>query len=98
MTSFKTIKLLDNKITLKFYNDYVTIDIYTLTSSIQLLRNHSEFNITLDELKNDFNIPNHKLKLIKFWYNKNYKKIYPNQEYVTKYGRKIKQGLVPDLE
>ena len=90
MISYKTIKLLNNKITFTFYIDNITIDINISNVSKQLLRNHNQFNIILDELKNDFNIPNYKLKLIKYWFNKNYKKIYPNEEYITKFGRKIK--------
>ena len=90
MISYKTIKLLNNKITFTFYIDNITIDIDISNASKQLSRNHNEFNTILDELKNDFNIPNYKLKLIKHWFNKNYKKTYPNEEYVTKFGRKIK--------
>jgi hypothetical protein len=90
MISYKTIKLLNNKITFTFYIDNITIDIDISNASKQLSRNHNEFNTILDELKNDFNIPNYKLKLIKYWFNKNYKKTFPNEEYITKFGRKIK--------
>jgi len=95
MTSSKTIKLSDDqKITFKFYNDNFTIEIYSLTTYIHLSRGHSNFNTSLNELKNDFNLTNHKLKLIRYWHNKNYKRIYPNQEYITKSGRTIKPILI----
>lgn len=91
MTSSKTIKLSDDqKITFKFYIDNFTIEIYSLITYVYLSRSHNDFNTSLDELKNDFNLTNHKLKLIKYWHNKNYKKIFPNQEYITKSGRTIK--------
>ena len=95
MTSSKTIKLSDNrKITFKFYYENFTIDMYLINTHIHLLRSHSDFNNTLNELNVDLDITNHKLKLIRYWHNKNYKKIYPNQEYITKSGRTVKPVLI----
>jgi hypothetical protein len=92
MISFKTIKLDDNnKIIFKFYEDLFTVDIDLIDSKIHMTKNHDEFNNIIIELKSNFNIDSHKIKLIRFWYNKNYKKIFPLVTYVTKYGRTIKQ-------
>ena len=44
MISYKTIKLLNNKITFTFYIDNITIDIDISNASKQLSRNHNEFN------------------------------------------------------
>jgi hypothetical protein len=92
MTSFKTIKLNDdNKIIFKFYNSEITIDIYLIDSEVHMSKSHEEFNNVLSELKSNLNITNHKIKLVKYWYYKNYKKICPSTSYITKYGRIIKQ-------
>jgi hypothetical protein len=94
MTSFKTIKLSDdNRIIFKFYNSEITIDLYLIDSEIHISKSHEEFNNVLNELKSNLNITNHKIKLVKYWYYKNYKKIYPSVSYVTKFGRLIKQDL-----
>lgn len=98
MTSTKTIKLSDdNKITFTFYNDTLVIDIYTHDTYIQLSRNHDEFKTVINELKNDFNLTNHKIKLINYWYSKNYKKTFPALTYVTKYGRTVTQDQTHHL-
>jgi hypothetical protein len=98
MTSYKTIKLIDNgKITFTFFTDNILIEIFTINLYLNLTRSHNDFNITLNELKNDFNLTNHKLKLIRYWHYKNYKITYPNQEYITKSGRIVKQKTSDQL-
>jgi len=84
MVSYKTIKLNDDIIQFNFYNDYVKI---TINSTSEYTRYHNEFLETLCQ----FNIPQYQLKKIRYWYYKNYKRIYPIQEYTTRYGRKINQ-------
>jgi GTP cyclohydrolase FolE2 len=91
MTSFKTIKIDDdNKVIFKFYNDVFTVDIYLTNSYVHMSKNHNEFNNVINELKSNLNLTNHKIKLVKFWYHKNYKKNFSSVTYVTKYGRVIK--------
>jgi hypothetical protein len=90
MLSYKSIKISDtDTILLKFYHDILLINIHTSSTCIELSKNHDEFNTVINELKNDLNISNHKIKLIRFWYNKNYKKYFPIQTYTTKSGRII---------
>jgi len=90
MHSYKTIKLEnDTQIMFKFYNDHLIINIHTLDNCVELFKTHDEFNTILSELKINFNIPNHYIRLVRFWFNKNYKKYFPTVSYTTKYGRTI---------
>jgi len=73
-----------------FYKICINIHITnTNNSKTTILRLHNEFNDTLSELKNDYSINDHQISLVQKWYDKNYKKIYPVQEYTTRYGRII---------
>jgi hypothetical protein len=87
MKSYKTLYLNDTDlIKFTFTNTHIHININT----IELIRDFNEFDTTLNELKNEYNINNHSIQLIKNWYSKNYKKIFSDQIcYITKYGRKI---------
>jgi hypothetical protein len=90
MVSSKTIKFnSDDKITLKFYGSYITIDIIINQISTTMLRTHNEYNDTINEIKVDLNLTNHQIKKINYWYHNNYKKLYPQKEYITAYGRKV---------
>jgi len=90
MASIKTIKLDNNNIIIfKFYNNVFTVDINLIDSYVHMTKNHDEFNDVINELKINFNINNHKIKLVRYWYNNNYKKIFPVNTYVTRYGRII---------
>ena len=90
MISKKTIKLSDNdKIIFTFYKIIINIDVHIHTTVHNILRAHSEFADTLDELQNQYAIDSHQVELIQKWYEKNYNKIYPVTNYITKYGRKI---------
>ena len=91
MVSSKTIKVNENtKITFKFYSHIFTFE----TDTIHMTRDHTNFNTTLLELKNDFNLSNYQCKQIRYWYNKNYTKLYPSIEYTNKYGRIIKLNRI----
>ena len=84
MISFKTIKLNDTTtIKFKFEMNNVKIQINDMN---EYVRYHNEFIQTLSEL----NLSNFQLKKVRYWYHKNYKKIFPNNEYTTRYGRVIK--------
>ena len=90
MLSYKTIKLEDDtQIMFKFYIDHLIININTIDTSIELCKTHDEFSTILSELKNNFSISNHYIRLVKFWFNKNNKKYFPSVSYTTKYGRTI---------
>jgi len=87
-TSYKTIHLTEND-SIKFIYINDTIHIYINTLNIHLVRNQSDFKNTLEQLKNDYNINDNNIKLITNWFDKNYIKLNPNKEYITKFGRKI---------
>jgi len=92
MISKKTIKINDDTIIIfTFYKIVINIDIYINTTVHNILRSHSEFQETMNELQNDYAINSHQIELIQKWYEKNYKKVYPITNYITKYGRKIIQ-------
>ena len=82
MSSYKTIKVNDFNIKFTFDTNYVRIQI---NDTAEFIRYHNEFINTLQDL----NLPNSQNKKIRYWFHKNYKKLYPNQEYTTRYGRKI---------
>ena len=86
MVSYKTIKSNDTIIKFNFTNEYVTIQINT---NPEYIRYHNEFIESLLQL----NLTRLQLKKVRYWYHKNYKKIFPMQEYTTLYGRKI---IIPD--
>lgn len=93
MISKKTIHI-DNlphsTIVFTFYKICINIDITNINNNVTtILRLHNEFNDTLSELKNDYSVNDHQILLVQKWYDKNYKKVYPVQEYTTRYGRKI---------
>ena len=88
MVSYKTIKLNDNT-TIKFNFDPNCVKIQ-INNTTEYIRYHNEFIQTLSEL----NLSNFQSKKVRIWYYKNYKKMYPTQEYTTRYGRKI---IIQDL-
>jgi hypothetical protein len=90
MVSHKTIKTNDTTIIkFNFENDYVRIQITNHNLITEYIRYHNEFNDSLSQ----FNLTSLQSNKVKYWFHKNYKKIYPNQEYVSRYGRKI---ITPD--
>jgi len=90
MISKKTIKLSENnKITFIFYKICFTIHVCINNITTTIMRDHSDYNQILSELKNDYNLDDHLILLVDKWFDKNYKKLYPNKQYVTKYGRLI---------
>ena len=96
MPSKKTIKLdtddlTSNTITFTFYIVVIHINIHINNINNTRIISHTEFNQTLSELKTDYIINDHTIHLIQKWYDKNYKKLHPNTEYVTKYGRLTKR-------
>jgi hypothetical protein len=90
MTSHKTIKVNNTAIIkFNFENDYVRIQITDQNLITEYIRYHNEFNDSLSQ----FNLTNLQLKKVKYWFHKNYKRIFPNREYTSRYGRKI---TIPD--
>jgi len=86
MISIKTLKLNeDDRIVFNFTETHITIKIIINDTINNLSRFHNEFNDTLNELP--LNI--FQSKKIRYWYYKNYKRIFPKQDYTTKYGRII---------
>jgi hypothetical protein len=88
MKSYKTLHLNDTDV-IKFTFTDTDIHIYITINNINLIRNYNDFNSTLNELQTEYNININSINKINYWFNKNYKKIFPNQIYITKYGRKI---------
>jgi hypothetical protein len=88
MKSYKTLNLNDTD-KIKFTFTETDIHIYITINNINLIRNYNEFTSTLNELQIEYNINIHSINKINYWFNKNYKKIFPNEIYITKYGRKI---------
>lgn len=88
MKSYKTLHLNDTDV-IKFTFTDTDIHIYITINNINLIRNYNDFNSTLNELQTEYNINIQSINKINYWFNKNYKKIFPNQIYITKYGRKI---------
>jgi hypothetical protein len=88
MKSYKTLHLNDTD-EIKFTFTDTDIHIYITINNINLIRNYNDFNSTLNELQIEYNINSHSINKINYWFNKNYKKICPDQIYITKYGRKI---------
>jgi len=87
MVSHKTIKLNDTtNIKFTFDNECVRIEIIdnTIITS-EYVRYHNEFNDSLSQ----FNLTNFQNKKVRFWFYKNYKRMFPTQEYTSRYGRKI---------
>jgi hypothetical protein len=88
MFSIKTLKLNENDTVLFKFNDKtITIKFLINNTENELVRHHHEFNDSLNDLKSELSITNFQIKKIRYWFHKNYKKIYPIQEYTTKYGR-----------
>jgi hypothetical protein len=90
MVSHKTIKVNDTIIIrFNFEHEYVRIQITNENLITEYIRYHNEFNESLSQ----FNLTSLQLKKVRYWFHKNYKRIFPNQEYVSRYGRKI---ITPD--
>ena len=86
MVSHKTIKVNDiTTIKFNFEDDYIRIQITDQDLITEYIRYHNEFNDSLAQ----FNLNNLQSKKVRYWFHKNYKRIFPNQEYVSRYGRKI---------
>ena len=91
MKSYKTLYLNDTDL-IKFTFTDTNIHINITINNINLIRNYTEFNSTLNELQTEYNININSINKINYWFSKNYKKIIPNQIYITKYGRKINKS------
>jgi hypothetical protein len=90
MVSHKTIKVNDTTtIIFNFENDYIRIQITDNNLITEYIRYHNEFNDSLSQ----FNLTNLQSKKVRYWFHKNYKRMFPNQEYTSRYGRKI---ITPD--
>jgi hypothetical protein len=85
MVSHKTIKINDTTIIFYFEDNYVRIQITDHSLISEYIRYHNEFYDSLSQ----FNLTNLQSKKVRYWFYKNYKRISPNQEYVSRYGRKI---------
>ena len=89
MVSIKTIKLNEqDKIIFRFLEFSILITISLNEQITELSCDLDDFNDKLNELKMNLIINLHKYKQIRYWFNKNYKKINSYQEYITRYGRK----------
>jgi hypothetical protein len=90
MVSHKTIKVNDTTtIRFNFEDECVRIQITNENLITEYIRYHNEFNDSLAQ----FNLTSLQSKKVRYWFYKNYKRIFPNQEYVSRYGRKI---ITPD--
>jgi hypothetical protein len=94
MISNKKIKLSDTSfIQFCFDDNYITIQIYDNNISVSVIRDHDDFTNILADLKSNLHLSNTNIKKINYWFYKNYKKIHPQSEYTTRYGRKINSTL-----
>ena len=90
MPSHKTLVINDDiKIIFTFLELVVNIDIYNNETINTSAIYHNEFILEFNKLVVDYNITNHYAKLIRYWFNKNYNKFYPQKTYTTTYGRII---------
>lgn len=86
MVSHKTIKVNDTTtIIFNFEDDCIRIQITDQNLITEYIRYHDEFNDSLSQ----FNLNSLQSKKVRYWFHKNYKRMFPNQEYVSRYGRKI---------